>query len=339
MHLRVIRCRVTALISIVIMATAALVMLGAGPRQGGVPPQPFGAVFFSGAVLVQGEPAPAGASLVACIDDCAKVFESQPEQLEEGGQYKMLVVNPSDRDLVGRPVAFYLVNEFGRIKAVETRRFEGDFNTNTLNLTFNDPIPTLASVPPDVPAVGEIELIPNSGLVTMVTGAGFSPGSMVELTSGGTRLAEATVDPSGGFTAVVVAPSLEQGGHTITATDESGVTGAAILNVPDLSGPAGPRGAPGPAGPTGGLGRDGPPGPQGARAETGPGGPPGEIGPAGVPGGVGETGPKGDGGSPVFGIVALVLAAIAVAGSLGAYLLLMNRYRSLVRRLPPPRER
>ena len=326
MRLQAIRCRVTALISIVIMAIAALVMLGAGPRQEGVPPQPFGAVFFSGAVSVQGESAPAGAALVACVDDCAKVFESQPEQLEEGGQYTMLAVNPSDQDLVGHPVAFYLVNEFGRIKAVETRRFEGDFNAYTLNVTFNDPIPTLASV---LPAVVEMELTPNSGLVTMVTGAGFSPGSKVELTSEGTRVAEATVDPSGGFTAVVVAPSLGQGGHTITATDESGVTGTAILNVPDLSGPAGPRGAQGPTGPIGSPGRDGPPGPRGAKADTGPAGPKGDVGSPvfGSP----------VFGSPVFGIVALILAAIAVAWALGAYLLLMNRYRSLVRRLPPPR--
>ncbi len=45
MRLQAIRCRVIALISIVIMAIAALVMLGAGPLQEGVPPQPFGAVF------------------------------------------------------------------------------------------------------------------------------------------------------------------------------------------------------------------------------------------------------------------------------------------------------
>ncbi len=156
MHFRAIRCRVTALISIVVMAIAGLVMLGAGPRQEGVPPQPFGAVFFSGSVSVQGESAPGGASLVACIDDCEKVFESQPEQLEAGGQYTMLAVNPSDQDLVGHAVGFYLVNEFGRIKAVETRRFEGDFNVYTLNLTFKDPIPTLAKVPAVVPTVGEM---------------------------------------------------------------------------------------------------------------------------------------------------------------------------------------
>ena len=89
MQLCAIRCRVTTLLSAGVMAIGALFMLGAGPLQEGVPPQPFGAVFFSGAVSVQGDPAPAGSSLVACVDDCARVFESQPELLEEEGQYAM----------------------------------------------------------------------------------------------------------------------------------------------------------------------------------------------------------------------------------------------------------
>ena len=46
MHSRAIRRRVTALISIFTMAIAALAMLGAGPRQEGVPPSLSGPSFF-----------------------------------------------------------------------------------------------------------------------------------------------------------------------------------------------------------------------------------------------------------------------------------------------------
>ena len=126
------------------LAVILLTMVAAVPAQDERPPQPFFQEFFSGEVTLQGVPAPAGAQLIACVGDCLTAFQSQPVTMEPGGIYTLLEVNPEDQSLIGLPVSFYLVNEFGRIQAEETREFVGIFNFYTLNLTFNDrlPVPT-----------------------------------------------------------------------------------------------------------------------------------------------------------------------------------------------------
>lgn len=325
-----------------------LATLGAAPRQEGVPPQPFGAVFYSGEISVEGKQAPAGLDLIACIDDCASVFESLPTRVEDGGRYSMLAVSPTDPELVGRIVGFYIVNEFGRIKAVEADRFEGDFNVYTMSLTFTDPIPTFIAVPEVIASIAALSLTPTTGLVSTASGTGFVPGSTLRLTWGDALLGVAAVDPSGGFTAVVGAPSVGAGDYVITATGEAGETAVATLTVPDLTGPVGgpgPKGETGPAGRSGGAGPAGPKGNQGLRGVEGPmpeAGPPGRAGPAGsagpqgLTGTIGAAGAKGDAGSLVFGIIALALAAGTVAGTAGTFFYLKGRYESLVRRLPPP---
>ena len=136
--------------------------MGAGPRQDGGPPQPFLPEFYSGQVLVQGAPAPAGSELIACIDDCEGVYRSAPVNIAEGGNYTMLEVNPGDQGLLNRTVYFYLINEFGRIQAVETKKFTGS-PTNicadrkgtclTLDLNFADPIPEPTPTPTVTPTV------------------------------------------------------------------------------------------------------------------------------------------------------------------------------------------
>jgi hypothetical protein len=67
------------------------------------------------------------------------------------GAYKTLSVNPIDRKLVGHTVTFYLVNEFGRVRAAETKRFEGGFNLYIVDLNFNESLPTFAPTPPPTP--------------------------------------------------------------------------------------------------------------------------------------------------------------------------------------------
>ncbi len=136
-----------------ILATS-FAMLGAGPRQGGVPPQPFFADYFSGQVSVQGAVPPAGIRLVACIDDCLTGFESEPAPLSAGGAFSLLEVNPADRFLRGRQITFYLVNQHGRIKATETAVFEGAYAINKLRLSFDQPLPTPLP-PPALPRVGD----------------------------------------------------------------------------------------------------------------------------------------------------------------------------------------
>jgi hypothetical protein len=131
--------------------------MGVAPQQGERPPQPLFPDFFSGGVKVQGAPAPAGLTLVACIDDCAAVFQSQPVLVEAGGRYSKLEVNPTDEALIGNTISFYLVNAFGRIKAAETRKFVGVYDSYTVDLTFREPLPvptptpTLTPIPTPTP--------------------------------------------------------------------------------------------------------------------------------------------------------------------------------------------
>lgn len=136
------------------LLTTSFSMLGAGPQQGGVPPQPFFADYFSGQVSVQGRVPPAGIRLVACIDDCRTGFESEPAPLSAGGAFSLLEVNPADRFLRGRQITFYLVNQHGRIKATETTIFEGAYAIIKLNLSFDQPLPTPLP-PPALPRVGD----------------------------------------------------------------------------------------------------------------------------------------------------------------------------------------
>ena len=129
----------------------ALTLLGAGPNQAERPPQPFFQDFFSGAVLVQGSPPPEGTLLIACIDSCENSFESAPYSLKADGTFEQLEVNPASENLVGHPISFYLVNEFGRIRAVEIRPYIGVFDFYVQNLTFVDPLP-LAALPDPTPS-------------------------------------------------------------------------------------------------------------------------------------------------------------------------------------------
>ena len=126
----------------------AFAILGVGPNQVERPPQPFFQDFFSGTVLVEGTPPPEGTLLIACIDGCDTGFESAPYGLTTDGTFAQLEVNPDDETLVGRPITFYLVNEFGRIRAVETRPYIGVFDFYVQDLTFVEPMP----VPPPTPA-------------------------------------------------------------------------------------------------------------------------------------------------------------------------------------------
>ena len=80
--------------------------------------------------------------------------------IAESGNYTMLEVNPDDQGLLNRTVYFYLINEFGRIQALETERFTGSptdicpdrrGTCRTLDLSFADPIPQPAPIPTVTP--------------------------------------------------------------------------------------------------------------------------------------------------------------------------------------------
>jgi len=145
-----------------IFLLATFSVLGAGPNQAERPPQPFFQDFFSGTVLLQGSPAPEGTLLIACIDSCEGSFESAPYSLKTGGAFDQLEVNPVSEQLVGHPITFYLVNEFGRIRSVETRPYIGVFDFYVQDLTFVDPLP-LAPLPDPTPRPTPTASLPVAG--------------------------------------------------------------------------------------------------------------------------------------------------------------------------------
>ena len=140
---------------------AMLVTLAAAPHQD-KPPQPFGPDAFSGRAVVQSGSPPLGMKLFACIDDCL-IYKSEVVGIKEGGAYNRLIVNPTDRSLVGHSIHFYLANDFGRIQALETVDFAGATDNFTLDLNFSDTIP----VPTPLPTVTPTASLPVAGDVTV----------------------------------------------------------------------------------------------------------------------------------------------------------------------------
>ena len=182
--------KIIVLVGMAAIIFSALSTLAGVPGQGERPPQPFFQDFFSGTVSLQGSPAPTGTQLIACVADCATGFKSQPIRIGSGGKYDLLEVNPSEETLIGRTVSFYLLNQYGTIKAVETASFVGVFDFYTLELTFNQPLPVptprptvtpiptvtpTASLPvpgdPSITAIPRLALI--IGAVTVAGGTGL----------------------------------------------------------------------------------------------------------------------------------------------------------------------
>ncbi len=175
-------------------------------------------------------------------------------------------------------------------------------------------------------------LSPEKGVMTTITGQGFTANASMDITCDGsdldTLLADVTTEPDGTFTAFAVAPSQQPGAYTIEVSGPNR-SERATLTVPDLIGPQGPQGEQGPQGPQGpegpqGLegpqgpqgpeGLQGEQGPQGEQGEQGPKGPQGPEGPQGDEGLQGEQGEQGPGapGGATLPIVAIVISVIAV---------------------------
>lgn len=157
-----------------VLVFTSLMTLGSGPRQGGLPPQPFFADSVSGSVTLQGKPAPPGAKLVACIDDCGSVFESAPILLSNDGSFLGLKVDSKDQRLVGHQIGFYLMNEFGRMRASETVIFQGAAEMFTVDLTFPQAMPVPTAIPTPTPTAA----LPSPGdpVVTVIPKAALAAG-------------------------------------------------------------------------------------------------------------------------------------------------------------------
>lgn len=153
--------KVPVLTLALVLSLAMLVTLGAAPQQD-KPPQPFGPDSYSGRVMVQNSPPPIGMQLFACIDDCLN-YKSAVVGIKEGGVYSQLVINPTNRSLVGHSISFYLANDFGRIQAVETVDFAAATDNFTLDLNFPGAIP----VPTPTPTITPTASLPVPGDLTV----------------------------------------------------------------------------------------------------------------------------------------------------------------------------
>ena len=125
------------LAAMLILAIAAAVP---GQEQDKRPLQPLLQDYYSGTVTILDIPAPAGTQIVACVEDCS-TYQTGMTAVGEAGAYTGLVIEPTDRRMIGRDVTFHIVNEHGSIQASETREFYGVYDLYTLDLTFVEPLP------------------------------------------------------------------------------------------------------------------------------------------------------------------------------------------------------
>lgn len=160
--------------------------------------------------------------------------------------------------------------------------------------------------------------------ITFKVGASNASQTAIWTTDGGAEL-NLTAGTAGAPTPVVVSqgtvgvagaagPSGPRG--AIGATGASGVAGPA-----GATGATGAAGAQGSTGPKGNAGPAGAAGPSGQRGAPGTDGVPGATGVPGQPGWAGPQGIPGSTSTPLFGIVALIVAIVAVAVSVGGVLM------------------
>ena len=155
------RGRIFQAATLLIYGAVLLALVAAAPHQG-IPPSP---VIFTGTATADGQPAPEGTLLVACVDNlvCAP-DHSDPDFLRDGdtvgagGRFVALIAQGVTESQRGRAtVHFFLINEHGRIKAQETATYGSSSATElifTQDLTFGvapTPVPTATPTPAPTP--------------------------------------------------------------------------------------------------------------------------------------------------------------------------------------------
>ena len=151
----------SALVWGITISMVMLAILGAYPHQD-KPPQPFGPDAFAGRVSVQSSLPPIGVQLFACIDDCS-TYKTAAVIIKEEGVYSELVVEPTNRALLGHAINFFLANEFGNIQAAETVDFVGATDVFTMDLHFKDAVP----FPTPTPTITPTASLPVPGDLTV----------------------------------------------------------------------------------------------------------------------------------------------------------------------------
>lgn len=127
-------------------------LIAAGPAQrDDRPPRPVWPVHYSGAALVDGQPAPAGLWVTACIVDCQTTYQALPVPVRANGQFEGLIVDPKNEDRIWQPIIFHLFNPYGELTAAEQRQFTGVYDIQTITLHFAGPLPAPTPTPEPTP--------------------------------------------------------------------------------------------------------------------------------------------------------------------------------------------
>ncbi len=152
------RGRLPVIVVLLVYGVLLLALLAATPFQG-IPPSP---AIYTGIATVNGEPAPEGTVLVACVENlvCAPDhanadYRRDGDTVGADGKFSALIAQGVSESQRGRAtVHFFIISEHGRVKAEETATYGSSSPTDlifTQNLTFGA-APTPAPTPTPTPA-------------------------------------------------------------------------------------------------------------------------------------------------------------------------------------------
>ena len=167
--------RAVTLLTTLAYIIGTLSILGAASGQADFPPFP---VNYSGDILIQGEPAPEGLLVLACVAGCETGWEGSENlgesvRTQSDGSYEGVLVFPPSEDFFDEEITFWIVTDFGkRIQADQTSIYNpgapNTFLTRTLDLTFDDPLPEPPTPTPQPTATATVA--PTATLVLPIPG-------------------------------------------------------------------------------------------------------------------------------------------------------------------------
>ncbi|MDD5093681.1 MAG: hypothetical protein PHV74_04770 [Dehalococcoidia bacterium] len=253
----------------VLIATLVVVALLLIPTVALAQPNVCG---FYGSVTLDGASVATGTTVKALVDSV-----EVKSVTTTGSNYAMYV----DGNYAGKTVTFTVGTDDNDV--AETALWEAGAN-KALNLS--------ASKVQEATGVAKITLSPAKGIVTKVTGTGFTPkatvGIMWNAVGADSVLERVTVDSAGGFSTIVVAQTGAAGTYTIYAAESATRMANATLTIDATASTPGKDGKDGKDGINGTNGKDG------------------------INGTNGTNGEDGEDASSVMGIIALLLAVNAL---------------------------
>ena len=131
----------------VLLLTAMLAALGAGPDEPAASNVGSNWQAFEGHAFANSRIVPEGASLAACLAGCEQGYISDPVSVGPDGRYSGLKIAPRNGEFSALPdadiITFWLLGHNGNVRAVQWALFSGDGQTRQLHLSFAKlPVPS-----------------------------------------------------------------------------------------------------------------------------------------------------------------------------------------------------